>query len=119
MCVCVCVCTRKREGGCDCRHLTPPVSPLDAIQDEYLKLPLVARVALEAAQSFDNDGKLTEAYVQVRSRYLHQPVPLSTWPLVALRSIASDTMHGLRGGMTTTAVLEGAARLRTMAAGEP
>jgi hypothetical protein len=43
----------------------------DAIQDDYLKLPLVARVALEAAQSLDGDGKLTEAYVQVRSHCLH------------------------------------------------
>ena len=45
-------------------HLTRPV---DAIQDDYQKLPLVARVALEAAQSLDNDGKHAEAYVQVRS----------------------------------------------------
>jgi hypothetical protein len=37
------------------------------MQDDYLQLPLVARVALEAAQSFDNAGKIPEAYAQVRA----------------------------------------------------
>lgn len=32
-----------------------------------MQMPLVARVALEAAQSLDNQGKLSEAYAQVRS----------------------------------------------------
>ena len=58
----------RTEVGLTKENLTPPVSRLDAMQDDYMKLPLVARVALEAAQSFDNDGNLTEAYVQVRYR---------------------------------------------------
>ena len=47
-------------------------------QDDYLKLPLDSRVALEAAQRLDNDGKLAEAYAQVSSRCLPLPVTLRT-----------------------------------------